>query len=247
METGTIKTIVEKKREPKRRTSLSSGFGSNGGRNRGGGGGGGGNNDDGGGNLPGKDFAEERETSPVNKFRITMAFLLLVVLMTFGGLIGAYIVISTNGVLEWKPQDLPKPLWVSTVLILASSLTYKISLSYLKVDNQRKAKNWLLATTILGAAFISSQILAWLSLVRQGVYVRSNPYVGFFYILTAVHAVHVVGGIAALGYIVLRTWNATDSESELKQRKIISGSIGWYWHFMDALWIVLVLLLGFWK
>jgi len=105
----------------------------------------------------------------------------------------------------------------------------------------------LLATTVLGAAFISSQIILWLSLVKRGVYVQSNPYAGFFYILTAVHAVHVLGGIAALGYIVLRTWNPTESETELTQRKIVSGSIGWYWHFMDALWIVLVLLLGFWK
>jgi cytochrome c oxidase subunit 3 len=77
--------------------------------------------------------------------------------------------------------------------------------------------------------------------------VQSNPYAGFFYILTAVHAVHVIGGIAALGYILLRTWRATSSDEELTKRQQISNSVGWYWHFMDGLWIFLFLLLGFWK
>jgi cytochrome c oxidase subunit 3 len=90
-------------------------------------------------------------------------------------------------------------------------------------------------------------MLAWLALNRQGVYVRSNPYAGFFYILTAIHAVHVAGGILALGYIVLRSWQETASELELLQRQTISKVVGWYWHFMGGLWIVLFLLLGLWK
>lgn len=247
METGTIKTILEKEKKTKRRrTGLSGNLGSGSkGGNNGGGGGGGGN--DGGDNFPNKDFLEQPETQTPNKYRITMVFLLLVVLMTFGGLIGAYIVISTNGVLEWKPFNLPPQVWISTFLIVASSATYKISQSCLDAEKQQKAKNWLLATTVLGATFISSQILLWLALIQRGVYVRSNPYAGFFYILTAVHAVHVIVGIAALGYIVLRTWNATGSESELAQRKTVSKVIGWYWHLMDGLWIVLLFLLGFWK
>jgi cytochrome c oxidase subunit 3 len=168
-------------------------------------------------------------------------------MMTFGGLVGAYIVISTNGVMEWKPFDLPIQVWISTVLILASSVTYKIAHSMLNRHKQQKAKNWLLATTVFGGMFIASQLLAWVELVRRGVYVQSNPYAGFFYILTAVHAVHVIGGIAALGYILLRTWQATSSDEELTKRKQLSNSVGWYWHFMDGLWIFLVLLLGFWK
>ena len=75
----------------------------------------------------------------------------------------------------------------------------------------------------------------------------SNPYAGFFYILTAIHAIHVIGGIIALGYIVLRTWLPTSNEKELSNRKIYSNVIGWYWHFMDGLWLVLVGLLGLWK
>lgn len=241
MKIGTVETI-EKERKQKIRSSLSSGLGSSGGNKNGGGGNNGGDN-----NNHNHDSSEETETYQSNKFRIAMWFLLLCVMMTFGGLIGAYIVIATNGEAEWKPFNLPVQVWVSTVLILTSSLTYTISQNALNADNQQKAKNWLLATTVLGGTFIASQILSWFELVERGVYMQSNPYAGFFYILTGVHALHVVAGTAALGYILLRTWQNTPFEEELAKRKIISNAVGWFWHFMDGLWIVLFLLLGFWK
>jgi cytochrome c oxidase subunit 3 len=245
MKVGTVETFEEKEKKRKIRSGLSSGFGSNGGNRNGGGGGG--NNGGGDNNNRNNDSFEEAETYQSNKFRIAMWFLLLVVIMTFGGLIGAYIVISTNGVAEWKPFDLPLQVWISTNLILASSITYTISQKALNLNNQQKAKNWLLATTVFGGMFIASQFLSWLELVRRGVYVQSNPYAGFFYILTGVHALHVFAGITALGYIVLRTWQKTSNEEELTKRKQLSNTVGWFWHFMDALWIVLFLLLGFWK
>ncbi len=243
MKIGTVETIEEKEKKRKMRSTFSGGSGSNGGkRNRGGGGG-----SDGGDDNHKNDFYDETESKPNDKFRVGMWFLLLAVIMTFGGLIGAYIVISTKGEMEWKPFDLPLQVWVSTILILTSSLTYKISKNALRAENQSKAKNWLLATTVLGGMFISSQILAWFDLVQRGIYMASNPYAGFFYILTAVHALHVFGGIIVLGYILLRTWNQTFSRDELEKRKSISNSVGLYWHFMDGLWIVLFVLLGFWK
>jgi cytochrome c oxidase subunit III len=245
MEIGTVRTIPDEKKKKRLKTTSTGTSGSRGGRNRGGGGGN--NGGGGGGDLPDNDFSEAPETASSKKLRVAMWFILLVVLMTFGGLIAAYVVVSTNGVLEWRPFDLPFQVWISTALIIASSVAYKISQRALNSNNQQLSKKWLLATTALGAAFISSQILLWLALVRRGVYVYSNPYAGFFYILTAVHAVHVVGGIIALGNVVLRTWNETSFDDELLERKNIARSVGWYWHFMDALWLALVLLLGFYK
>jgi cytochrome c oxidase subunit III len=245
LEIGTAETTTVEKEKKKRTRSSLTGGGSpgNGGRKRGGGGGGGDNGD----NRPNdQKFPEIDEFRP-NKLRVAMWFTLLVVMMTFGGLIAAYVVLSTNQDLEWKPFALPLQVWISTVLIIASSICYKIAQSKLHNDDQGAAKNWLLATTVLGGVFISSQILSWVQLVRMGVYMQSNPYAGFFYILTAVHAVHVLGGICALGYIVLRVWRETHSEEELLRRKTVATVVGWYWHFMDALWIVLFLLLGFYK
>ncbi|MGI9035396.1 MAG: cytochrome c oxidase subunit 3 [Pyrinomonadaceae bacterium] len=244
LEVGTVKIDPEPRKKLVRSSRLSSGGSSNGGgKNRGGG-----NDGGGGGDSPrNSPFDAREEIFTPDKSRFVMWFLLLVVVMTFGGLMSAYIVIATNGVIEWKPFNLPFQVYISTVLILSSSITYHFSNSKLKNDEQTAARKWLLATTVLGAAFISSQMLVWLELARRGVYVSSNPYAGFFYILTAVHAFHVLGGIAALGYIVLRTRRETLNDNELMHRQTFSNVIGWYWHFMDGLWILLILLLGFWK
>lgn len=208
-------------------------------------GGGSGNGDDGNGgdNLQPDSLTGEA----ADKSKILTWFLLLVVLMTFGGMIGAYVVIATNGAAEWRPFDLPVQVWISTLLIIAGSVTYEIAYRSISRGRSDRGRKFLIATTALGAAFISSQILVWLALVGRGFYMRGNPYAGFFYILTAVHAIHVLGGIVALGTILLRTWYPASSDSEFLYRRNLARSVGWYWHFMGGLWIVLLVLLGFWK
>lgn len=182
-----------------------------------------------------------------SKSRILTWFLLLVVVMTFGGVIGAYVVISTNGVLEWRPFALPFQVWISTLIILASSVTYYFAERSVRSADQRSSKKWLAVTTALGATFVSSQVLAWWALVQRGVYLQSNPYAGFFYILTALHAIHVAGGIIALGYLVLMVWERERFDAGIDRIRDVASAVGWYWHFMGVLWIVLFILLGFWK
>ena len=245
MEVGTFEPAVKTEEKKRRRAGLTGG-GGNGSKRRGGGGGG---NDGGGGGGDDPRDSDSRDgvEAGTTKSRIFTAFLLLVVMMTFGGLIGAYIVISMNRVAEWNPFELPVQVWASTFLILLSSVTYHFAKSSIDAGNDVSAKRFLIATVALGAAFISSQLLVWLALVERGYYMSGNPYAGFFYILTAVHAVHVLGGVIALGAVVLRTWNETIYEPEIAYRKDLARVVGWYWHFMDALWVVLFLLLGFWK
>lgn len=237
MEIGTLKIKTPKTQGRRSRS------GSGGGRGPGKGGGGGGDDrpNDGAG-IPFESFDLSS-----HKIRIVTWFLLMVVLMTFAGVIAAYIMISTNGVAEWTPFKLPVQLWVSTALIMASSITYAVSHSARRAGNHAKARTFLLATTVLGGVFISSQILAWLELVRRGYYLQSNPYAGFFYFMTFLHALHVLGGIVALGYALLRTWEPARSEQEVERRLEVSKAVGNYWHFMDGLWLVIVLMLGFWK
>lgn len=211
------------------------------------GGGGSGKNPGGGGDRPDEAKIPDRQPFAPDKSRILTAFLLLVVLMTFGGLIAAYVVIATNNVPEWKPFDLPVPIWISTVLILLSSLAYHFGKRATDLDDQPIAKKWFVVTTVLGGSFISSQILAWLALTDRGLYLRANPYAGFFYVLTAVHAVHVLGGITALGAIVLRSWFPSRTDEERQRRRTLAQVVGWYWHLMGMLWLVLLVLLGFWK
>jgi cytochrome c oxidase subunit III len=238
MEVG-IGEIINEIEEPKKRpTSFSGGSGFSPGGGNDGGGGGDNSNDD-----------APNETVRFNsqKPRILTFFLLVAILMTFGGLIAAYVVIATNNVPEWRPFDLPIQVWVSTIIILLSSVTYHLAKISIDRGNQQPARNWLIATTVLGATFISSQILLWLSLTNRGLYMGGNPYAGFFYVLTAVHAVHVLGGVTALGSILLRSWYPTADSEAIRKRKTLAQVVGWYWHFMGGLWLVLVVLLGFWK
>ena len=239
MEIGTAEIIEDAPERKALRTGSSTGSGPpSGGDGRDPGGGGDGSTNDG---------QIQPEPFVPNKSRILTGFLLVVVMMTFGGLMAAYVVIATNGVAEWQPFALPIQVWVSTLIILASSITYHLGKLSVERNDQQAAKKWLIVTTVLGAAFISSQLLSWLALVNRGLYMASNPYAGFFYIMTAVHAVHVLGGIAALGAILLRVWYPTESADNIVGRSTLAQVVGWYWHFMGGIWIVIFILLGFWK
>jgi cytochrome c oxidase subunit 3 len=239
MKIGTAEIIDKVDEEKRRRGGLITGSGSPNG--------GGGNNGGGGGDGPDGEPPNLKQRFNSEKLRVLTFFLLLAIMMTFGGLIAAYVVIATNGVAEWQPFNLPVQVWISTCLILASSVTYHFGQQAVENNIHSAAKKWLIATTGLGAAFISSQIMAWIALTNRGLYMSGNPYAGFFYILTAVHAIHVIGGISALGSVLLRSWAPTTDPERIKRRSAIAKVVGWYWHFMGGLWIVLFVLLGFWK
>lgn len=233
MNVGTIEAAANET-EIRRRSSISGGSGPNGNSGRGGSGGDG----------PGSDGLE---FSTPEKAKVLTWFLLVVVMMTFGGLSAAYIVTALNKAVEWRPFDLPIQVWISTVIIVISSFVYHRGKTGLDDFDQPRAKTWLTATAVLGATFISSQLLAWLELRSRGFYFAGNPYAGFFYILTAIHALHVLGGIIALGSVVIGTWNVIGSDARWERLQSLGQVVGWYWHFMGGVWLVLFVLLGFWK
>ena len=236
--------VATEEETPKRRVRTGSGIGGGGGNGKRGGGGGGGGGDQ---KDNGQDNRAEHEQFRPSKYYLGMQVALLVILMTFAGLISAYVFIAFNKGQEWKPFDLPFQVFISTFLILASSVTFELAKHAINAGNQQRFWTWLMVTTGLGASFISSQLFAWLELARNGIYVVGNPYAGFFYILTITHAVHLLGGIAALGYLVLRTAKPTRNSELLLKRQTAAGVVGLYWHSMDGLWLVLIALLAFLK
>jgi cytochrome c oxidase subunit 3 len=237
MKIGTIEATEEKKRKSKHaKTMLPSGGGGK--RSRGGGGGGG---SDGGSN----DFSELHQR-PDEKARIVTWFLLLIVFMTFSAMFGAYIVIAANSEVEWRPFSLPYQLWISTALIAASSFAFEMGRKNLILEEIKKQRLYFRMAMTLGLVFIVSQIIVWIELMDRGLYMSGNPYAGFFYILTIAHALHVLGGVIAMAVLIHRTWFLTDDLRERRYRIGITRSIGWYWHFIGILWLVLFALLGFW-
>lgn len=181
-----------------------------------------------------------------SRYRIGIWVAIAGIVMLFTALSSAYIVRSASSN-DWVPLTMPKVLWLSTTVILVSSLTIELSKRSLKLQRNSRYGMWLLVTAALGSVFVASQLMAWRALARQGVYVSSNPHSSFFYLFTAAHGLHVLGGILALAYLLLRTRKKRDTvEGELR-RVGAAEAATIYWHFMDGLWICLFLLLFFWR
>ncbi len=184
--------------------------------------------------------------SSANRYRIGMWVALAAILMMFTALTSAYIVRAASSN-DWRPIAMPQILLLSTALIVASSGTLEVARRKLKAAFEDSYNRWLMLTTGLGIAFVGSQLLAWRQLVRQGVYVASNPHSSFFYLLTATHGVHLLGGLVALIYLQLRTRRTERDEQALIKQHAVADAVTLYWHFMDGLWIYLFLLLFFWR
>jgi cytochrome c oxidase subunit 3 len=159
------------------------------------------------------------------------------ILMFFMALVSAFIVrkgLST----DWQAFTLPPVLYVNTLLLLASSVTIQAARRKLAYEDLEGFRHWWLMTTALGLLFVGGQLLAWRQLAHAGVYLSSNPSSSFFYVLTAAHGVHLLGGIIALVAIAFWNWKkAHVARSTATEMATI------YWHFMDGLWIFLFLLL----
>ena len=98
-------------------------------------------------------------------------------------------------------------------------------------------------TCLLGTAFLAGQLWLWRMLGQQGIYLSGNPHSSFFYLLTGVHGAHLLGGMVALVYLTARNW----SSGTRVPGKISLNVTAIYWHFMDGLWIYLLVLLFFWR
>lgn len=142
---------------------------------------------------------------------------------------------------------MPAMLLASTALILGSSATLEIARRKLKAALTGPYSKWLFVTAILGLAFLVAQVFAWRQLARQGIYLASNPHSSFFYLLTGAHAVHLLGGLLGLSFLALRSRRLVTEEALIAKRRAATDAVTIYWHFMDALWIYLFLLLFLWR
>ena len=180
------------------------------------------------------------------RYRVGMWVALAAILMLFTSLTSAYIVRAASSN-DWQPIAMPRILLLSTVFILCSSATIEIARRRLKSAREGSYKRWLLLTAALGIGFLGSQLLAWRQLVKQGIYITSQPHSSFFYLLTATHGLHLMGGLLALAYLLIRTSKAQLSGQVQSRYQAATGAATLYWHFMDGLWIYLFILLFFWR
>ncbi len=157
--------------------------------------------------------------------------------MLFAGLSSAYIVL--RGVPSWQNIQLPSLLWSNTAVLLLSSVAIELSRRAIRRSDLESMRRWLAVSGVLGLAFLVGQLAAWRQLVRAGVYLPSTLQSSFFYILTGLHGLHLLGGVVALGIVLVMAFKNRLSAFRYEPLKLCST----YWHVMDALWVWLFLLL----
>jgi cytochrome c oxidase subunit III len=213
---------------------------------RGNGGGGGPNNGGpGGGGGGGGDRDSSPEWSP-DKYRIGVYVGIISILIMFGALGLAYVFRMQAPAPATRLRfELPNLLWLSTALIVASSITLTVAKYHLRRGAARIYRHWLAVTLLLGLGFLLSQILSWRQLSAQAFFLATNTHSVFFYVLTALHGLHLLGGIIALGLLLIYARRPSAYTADRPKIVAFTDSAGLYWHFMDLLWLGVFALLLF--
>jgi|HubBroStandDraft_6_1064221.scaffolds.fasta_scaffold387498_1 cytochrome c oxidase subunit 3 len=172
-----------------------------------------------------------------NRYYTGIAVGIVSILMFFMALASAFLVRKSSST-NWVAVRIPPLLWLNTLILLASSGTIELARKRLANQNLAAFKKYWSLSTILGIMFLAGQFVVWRQLEAQGIYLASNPASSFFYIFTGAHALHLLGGVVALLYVATRNFDKAKVS-----RSVAAEVTSYYWHFLDALWIFLLLLL----
>ena len=158
------------------------------------------------------------------------------IIMMFGAFTSAYIVRRAAG--NWYEFKLPDIFLVNTLVLLASSVTLQLAFRSFKKGLERPYKLLLSATLVLGIAFVVLQYQGWVAMTAMGATFTTNPSTSFVYVISGVHAAHVLGGIAAL-VVAMAHAHILPFKPTLR-RQLRFDLVVNYWHFVDVLWVYLV-------
>lgn len=161
------------------------------------------------------------------------------VVMLFAALTSAYVVRQAAG--NWLEFPMPVLFLYSTFTLIASSFTLHLSYKSFLSGNVNAYKYLLLLTFTLGIFFIFLQYKGWMALVSLGVELGTNPSGSFLYVLSGLHAAHILGGLAALFVAILHAFILPYEVSAKRKLRFEMTQI--YWHFVDILWIYLIVFL----
>ena len=141
---------------------------------------------------------------------------------------------------DWRPVTEPRILWLNTVLLLAGSCGMQLASAALRRGQFERARAGMLAGGVFAIAFLAGQWLAWRQLQAAGYYLAGNPANAFFYVLTGLHALHLLGGLFVWGRATRRLSRGR-TVTELTRQGVELCTL--YWHFLLVVWLVLFALL----
>ena len=197
----------------------------------------------------------------LRRARLGIVIALTAVVMIFVSYSSAYVVrkglpsldIHTGTlVIDWVPLQLPRFLFINTLVLLVSTFTMELARRQSlreataefsgAVDNSDSSRTgsdrlpWLALTVILGISFLVGQLVVWRELSAHGFYLATSASSSFFYLLTAMHGVHLLGAIFAL----LAAGAAYLWHRAAQSQAVVVDATAWYWHFMTFLWLYIL-------
>ncbi len=194
---------------------------------------------------PEVDFYQDPEFTKIHPFQMMLYFLIASLSMLFIGLTVAYF--FSKDAWTWSQFRFPRVFLLSTVVIVASSFSIQRALTFYQNDASERLQKSLLVSLILSVSFVILQIIGWYDLYARGIYVSGKPDGSYLYLISGLHVLHVLVGLVILGYFYWKTQKKlkdtvasllffTTPKRERQLKMIVT-----YWHFVDILWVYLLL------
>lgn len=184
------------------------------------------------------EVATRRNKIHPKKLALWVALVSLV--MMFTALTSAYVVRRAAG--NWLEFSIPTLFYVNTLVIFVSSITLHAAYIAFKREAELAFRALLSTTFVLGVAFVVLQYFGWLQLSAEGVPLKTNPSGDFIYAISGLHALHVIGGIAVLTVALIMAYLKGVKQSPARKLRLELTLT--YWHFVDILWIYLIVFLS---
>lgn len=180
---------------------------------------------------------QPKVTLSMHPKKFALWLFMVTVVMLFAAFTSAYIVRQSDG--NWLQFALPQAFWITSGIIILSSITMHWAYVSAKKDNLDAVKLAMGITTLLGITFLVGQYLAWGELVDRNVYFVGNPAGSFVYVFSGLHGVHLIGGVIFLLIVLIQTFRYKVHAKSLDQIEMCAT----YWHFLDGLWLYLFIFL----
>ena len=181
----------------------------------------------------------EHTTNKIHPLKFALWIGMASITMMFGAFTSAYIVRQSAG--NWLEFELPQIFFVSTLVLLISSVTLHLSYKSFVGGQEARYKGLLILSFIIGISFLVLQYQGWQDLNSIGIDLKGNPSGSFVYVLSGIHALHIMGGIAAMIVALLMAFSR---KYKVTQRRKINFELTLqYWHFVDVLWVYLLIFL----
>lgn len=168
-----------------------------------------------------------------NAKTIALVSFLAVATSLFGLFISAYT--ERSEFYDWRPLNEPGILWVNTGFLVLASIAYQFTRNAALAGRTGSLKPGLIIAGVMTILFLGGQLMAWQQLIASGVYVENNPANAFFFLLTAVHGIHLLGGLWVWARSAVKLMAGADADSVRISIELCTI----YWHYLLLVWVVL--------